>query len=103
MNIDEIIEGYTSGKLTKDEANEKLIAIGSTVRINPEANVVTPEEEKLGWGYLHTGTGYPDKCKADVKKMELEYDDMGEMIAFFEFPFSGKKYEVKGKKLVELK
>lgn len=100
-NIDEIIESYTKGKITKEKANEELIKIGSTVRINPDAYVVTPEEEKLGWGYLHTGTGYPDKCKADMKKMELEFDDMGEMYAIFEI--NGKTYEVNGKKLVELK
>lgn len=98
--IDEIIESYTKGEITKEKANKMLIEMGSTVRINPSAYIVSPEEEKEGWGYLHTGTGYPDKCKADMEKMELEYDDMGEMYSIFEI--NGKTYEVEGKKLVEL-
>ena len=99
--VTEILQSYNRG-VSMEEINKQLEAIGSSIRLDPNANTVTPEMEKEGWGYLDCGIGLPDKCKVDLKKMELEFDDMGDMYATFEFPYSGKRYVVKGKKLEEI-
>ena len=102
MDVTEILRSYNEGA-SVEEINAKLEAIGSSLRMDPDANSVTPDMEAEGWGFLITGIGYPDACKVDLSKMELEFDDLGFMPAEFHFPYSKKEYKVIGKKLVEKK
>ena len=96
--LNEILRKYTGTEESAKEINTELKKNGYSLFIDHSKSFITPEEYEAGWGWLDTGTGSLDKCKADMSKMELEFDDMGEAIAFFIY---GKDtYEVKGKKLI---
>ena len=94
----EILNKYTGTKESAKEVNAELKKNGYSLFIDYSKSFITPEEHEAGWGWLDTGTGSLDKCKADMSKMELEFDDMGEMFALF--IYGEDTYEVKGKKLI---
>ena len=99
MSNFEIIKKYSQGKMTLEEANEKLVG----VKLDPEKSVMTEDElrattagacaeEANGWGLLDSGTGTLDKVQ--VENGKLVNCDMGE--AFALCIIGGKSYEVKG-------
>lgn len=73
MKATEIIELYTSGEKTLEETNEALKEIGAGFHIDPDKNVIQPEEEEC-FGLLDTGTGTLDMVKVieDENGLRLE-------------------------------
>ena len=66
--VEEVLQKYTLGEAGKDETNDGLKELGSPLRLNPDRNVITPEElaetrvgetpaEANGWGILDHGVG----------------------------------------------
>lgn len=104
-----IIGKYYAEEATLEETNAALEAIGSNLRLDPNANALTEEEifntyvgdapEKTsGYGLLDTGTGTLNKVK--VEQGKLVDNDMGTMIAFL---FIGDKvYRVEGDTLTNV-
>lgn len=104
MNNIEIINKYTAGEMTLEEANEKLKGFS----LDPMKNIITEEEQRVttvgyypdqanGFGLLDSGTGTFDKVI--VKNGKLAYS-MGD--AFAMVFIGGKKYTVKGDTLTEI-
>lgn len=93
--INEILRGYTTGRLAVEEANKKLKDTGTGFYLDPEKNVIKPGEEDR-FGLLDTGTGYLDKV--EVRDGELVNCDVGNMAA--DLYFGGAVYTVHGRKLV---
>ena len=96
MKSTEIIALYTSGEKTLEETNAALYEIRAGFHLNPEKNVIKPDEVGR-YGLLDTGTATLDKV--EVKDGELVNCDCGEMFALC--IFNGKTYKVEGKKLTE--
>lgn len=100
MNITSILRKYTGGKATVDETNEALAeaqaAFPVRVYIDPQRNVITPEEAGR-FGLLDTGTGSFDKVEVDPQRMELLDCKCGEMKALC--IFNGELYTVNDYKL----
>lgn len=96
MKATEIIALYTAGEKTLVETNAALKEIGAGFHLNPEKNVIKPEEVGR-FGLLDTGTNTLDKV--EVKDGELVNVDCGEMFALC--LLNGKIYKVEGKKLME--
>lgn len=96
--LNEILFKYTVGETTVEETNAALKEIGSSLYIDPMRKVITPDEMATGrFGYLDDGISL-EKVEVDLDTMELVNCDVGEMKAFFFL--GGKRYDVKGKKLV---
>lgn len=106
--VNEIMEKYTAGEITAEEANAKLAAAEAGFRLKPGKNALTEEEMRAttigyypeqanGFGHLFSGTGTPDKVR--VKDGRLVNCDMGE--SFAEVIIAGHTYQVKGTVLVE--
>lgn len=100
----EILQKYTAGEMTLEQANAEL----SGIKLNPGKNILTEEEKRAttvgyypdqanGWGLLDSGTGSLDKVQ--VKDGKLVNAAMGE--AFALCIIAGKSYEVKDDTLVE--
>jgi len=114
-DVNEILRKYTSGEMSMEEANAALREAGAPFHLDPERNALTEEdlsvtvtgdtpEEANGFGLLDTGTETLDKV--DVNGGRLEYmvnqvnaDGSTNMSAYV--TIGGKRYEVKGDKLVE--
>lgn len=96
MTINEILQAYTRGEFTLEQANAELEATNATFHLDPEKNTLSAEEIKLGFGLLDTGTGYMDK--ALMVGGQLVHADCGDMVAFF--IQNGTTYRVHGNKLV---
>lgn len=107
-NINEIMEKYTAGEITAQEANEKLAAAEAGFRLEPGRNALTEEEMRAttigyypdqsnGYGMMDTGTGTMNKVQ--VKDGRLVDCDMGSSYAAVYI--AGHKYEIKGTELVE--
>ena len=107
-NIREIMEKYTGGEITAEEANEQLRLQKAGFHLEPGKNVITEEEKRAttigyypeqanGFGHLFSGTGTPDKVR--VKDGRLVNCDMGE--SFAEVIIAGHTYQVKGTELVD--
>lgn len=103
-----ILMRYSAGEITLEQANEELKEIGSTIVLDPNANVLTEEEvaattvgetpaEANGWGLLDTGTGY--KNKVEVRNGKLVNAECGNMFALLFI--GGKMYEVQDTTVVE--
>lgn len=107
VNIRDILLQYTNKTKSAEEVNEELKAAGTGLRIDPNKNVLTPEEIANGTaGLLDVGIGYPDKVK--IVNGELEYeinqvDENGKPNSIAYVLLQGKTYQVFGKKLVECK
>ena len=106
--VNEIMEKYTAGEITAEEANAKLAAAEAGFRLQSGKNALTEEEMRAttighfpdqanGFGLLDSGTGTPDKVR--VKDGRLVNCDMGESYALL--IIAGRTYRVKGTVLVE--
>ena len=107
-NLNEIMEKYTAGEITAEEANAQLAAAEVGFRLEPGKNALTEEEMRAttighfpdqanGYGLLDSGTGTLDKVR--VKDGRLVNCDMGESYALL--IIAGRTYRVKGTVLVE--
>ena len=76
MDINQIINQYTKGEITPEEANAALKEAGVGFHFEPGQNTLTPEEiaetrvgdgpeDATGWGLLDTGTGSLDKVHVE--------------------------------------
>ena len=90
----EILNAYTSGKITFDDANAALAEIGKPPIC--ERCKFTKEQIADGWGLLDSGTATLDPVQS--KDGELIGCECGEFALYF---VDGKCYTVEGKKLIE--
>lgn len=88
----EILNAYTSGKISFEEANAALVEIGKLPIC--ERGKFTKEQIADGWGLLDSGTATLDPVQS--KDGELIGCECGEFALYF---MGGKCYEVTGKKL----
>lgn len=106
--VNEIMEKYTAGEITAEEANAKLTAAEAGFRLKPGKNALTEEEKRAttigydpdqanGYGLLDTGTGTLDKVRCE--NGQLVGCDCGESYALY--IIAGRIYQVKGTVLVE--
>ena len=106
--VNEIMEKYTAGEITAEEANAKLAAAGAGFRLKLGKNVLTEEEMRAttigyypdqanGFGLLDTGTGTLDKVRCE--NGHLVDCDCGDSYALY--IIAGRIYQVKGTELVE--
>ena len=109
MTVNEILEKYTKGEMTPDEANAALKEVeGNDLFLNPNRNIITQEEflettvgetpdTVNGYGLMDHGVGCLEKVHVvDGKTPDV---NMGEEIAFVHI--AGRVYELKGDTLVE--
>lgn len=96
MTNTEIILAYTAGEKTLEETNAALKANGADYFLNPEKNIIQPDEVGR-FGLLDTGTGTLDKV--EIKDGKVQGFNAGNMVAFV--LFNGKTYQVQGDALVE--
>ena len=106
--VNEIMEKYTAGEITAEEANAKLAAAEAGFRLKFGKNVLTEEEMRAttighfpdqanGYGLLDSGTGTLDKVRCE--NGQLVGCDCGESYALY--IIAGRIYQVKGTVLVE--
>ena len=106
--VEEVLQKYTLGEAGKDETNDGLKELGSPLRLNPDRNVITPEElaetrvgvtpdEANGYGLMDHGVG----CLEKVRVVDGRTPDvnMGEEIAIVYI--GGRKYRLRGDVLTE--
>ena len=109
MTVNEILEKYTKGEMTPDEANAALKEVeDNDLFLDPNRNIITQEEflattagdtpETVnGYGLMDHGVGCLEKVHVvDGKTPDV---NMGEEIAFVHI--AGRVYELKGDTLVE--
>ena len=108
MTTNEILNKYTTGEMTLPEANEALKEADSDLYLDPNRNVITPEElaetrvgvtpdEANGWGLMDHGVGCMEKVHVvNGKTVDV---NMGEEYALVYI--AGHKYQLKGDTLVE--
>lgn len=106
--VEEVLQKYTLGEAGKDETNDGLQELGSPLRLNPDRNVITPEElaetrvgvtpdEANGYGLMDHGVGCMEKVHVvNGKTVDV---NMGEEYALVYI--AGHKYQLKGDTLVE--
>ena len=92
--INNVINDYTSGEITLEQANAVLAELPGGLYLDPEKNVIKPGEENA-YGLLDTGTGSLDKVR--VKGGRLVHS-IGKMPA--RCYYKGKCYDVKNDVLV---
>lgn len=103
----EIINKYTAGEATLEEANAALAELGAGIHLEPGKHELSAEETAAakadtaatanGYGLLDTGTGTLDKVQ--VRDGHLVGCDCGEMYALC--MIAGKVFPVKGAALTE--
>lgn len=114
-NINEIIRKFTAGESTVEETNAALKEAGASLHLDTARNELTEEEKRAttvgyypeqanGFGLLDTGTGTMEKVQVLDGKLEHPVNEVREdgstnMLAFVHI--CGKRYEVKGRTLVE--
>lgn len=114
-SIYETMKQYSSGELTAEEANRALKEAGATFHLDSARNELTEEEKRAttvgyypeqanGFGLLDTGTGTMDKVAVTTGTLayaanEVREDGSTNMLAFVYI--CGKRYEVKGRTMVE--
>ena len=109
MTVNEILEKYTKGEMTPDEANAALKEVeDNDLFLDPNRNIITQEEFLAttagdtpdtvnGYGLMDHGVGCLEKVHVvDGKTPDV---NMGEEIAFVHI--AGRVYELKGDTLVE--
>ena len=109
MTVNEIMEKYTKGEMTPDEANAALKEVeDNDLFLDPNRNIITQEEFMAttagdtpdtvnGYGLMDHGVGCLEKVHVvDGKTPDV---NMGEEIAFVHI--AGRVYELKGDTLVE--
>ena len=108
MKVNDILNKYTTGEMTLPEANEALAEASAGFTLNPDRNVITPEEfiettagetpdTVNGYGLMDHGVGCLEKVH--VVNGKTADVNMGEEFALVYI--AGKKYELKGDTLVE--
>ena len=107
--LEEALRKYTLGEADKDETNDALQELSSPLRLDPDRNVITPEElaetrvgetpdEANGYGLMDHGVGCLEKVRVvDGRTPDV---DMGEEIAFVYI--GGKCYRLRGDVLTEM-
>ena len=108
MSMTEILNKYTAGEATLEEANAVLAELGAGIHLEPGKHELSAEETAAakaetaatanGFGLLDTGTGTLDKVQ--VKDGQLVDCDCGEMYALC--MIAGKTFPVKGTALAEV-
>lgn len=108
MTLENVLRKYTLGEASKDETNDALQELSSPLRLDPDRNVITPEElaetrvgetpdEANGYGLMDHGVGCLEKVRVvDGRTPDV---DMGEEIAFVYI--GGKRYRLRGDALTE--
>ncbi len=106
--LENVLRKYTLGEASKDETNDALQELSSPLRLDPDRNVITPEElaetrvgetpdEANGYGLMDHGVGCLEKVRVvDGRTPDV---DMGEEIAFVYI--GGRKYRLRGDALTE--
>ena len=108
MTTNEILNKYTTGEMTLPEANEALKEADSDLCLDPNRNVITPEElaetrvgmtpdEANGWGILDHGVGSLEKVHV-VNGRTVDVD-MGQEAAYVYI--AGHKYRLRGDVLTD--
>ena len=114
-NINEIMSKYTAGESTVEETNAALNEAGCIFHFDPDRHELTEEEKRAttvgfypeqanGFGLLDTGTGTMEKVAVTDGTLayavnEVREDGSTNMLAFVYI--CGKRYEVKGRTMVE--
>ena len=109
MTVNEILEKYTKGEMTPDEANAALKEVeGNDLFLNPDRNIITQEEFMAttagdtpdtvnGYGLMDHGVGCLEKVHVvDGKTPDV---NMGAETAFVYI--AGKCYNLVGDTLAE--
>ena len=108
MTTNEILNKYTTGEMTLPEANEALKEADSDLCLDPNRNVITPEElaetrvgmtpdEANGWGIMEHGVGALEKVHVvDGRTVDV---DMGQEAAYVYI--AGRKYRLRGDMLAD--
>ena len=106
--VEEVLQKYTLGEAGKDETNDGLKELGSPLRLNPDRNVITPEElaetrvgmtphEANGYGLMEHGVGALEKVHVvDGRTVDV---DMGQEAAYVYI--AGRKYRLQGDMLAD--
>ena len=105
---EDVLQKYPRGAAGTDETNDGLKELGSPLRLNPDRNVITPEElaetrvgetpaEANGWGILDHGVGSLEKVHV-VNGRTVDVD-MGQGTAYVYM--AGKRYRLRGDVLTE--
>lgn len=106
--LEEVLRKYTLGEASKEETNDALKELDSPLRLDPDRNVVTPEElaetrvgetpdEANGYGLMDHGVGCLEKVHVvDGKTPDV---NMGAETAFVYI--AGKCYNLVGDTLAE--
>ena len=94
-DITKLICAYTRGDKTLEETNAALQVAGSGLYLDPEKNVIRPDEVGR-FGLLDTGTGVLDKV--EIADGHLVSCDCGDMKALC--MTDGRVYRVKGTELI---
>ena len=109
MTVNEILEKYTKGEMTPDEANAALKEVeDNDLFLDPNRNIITREEFMAttagdtpetvnGYGLMDHGVG--DMEKVHVVGGKTVDVNMGQEFALVYI--AGKKYELKGDTLVD--
>lgn len=107
-NLEEILKAYTRGDKPLDETNQELKELDCGLQLDPNRNVITPEElaetrvgvtpdEANGYGLMDHGVGCMEKVHVvNGKTVDV---NMGEEYALVYI--AGHKYQLKGDTLVE--
>ena len=106
--VEEVLRKYTLGEASKDETNDALKELGSPLNLDPDRNVITPEElaetrvgmtpdEANGYGLMEHGAGSLEKDHV-VAGRTVDVD-MGQETAYVYM--AGKRYRLRGDVLTE--
>ena len=115
-NVNEIVDKYTAGEITAEEANAQLKEAGAGFSFVPGQNELTEDEIKAttvgyspakanGYGLLESGTGSMEKVKVTNGKLDhavntVNADGSTNMLAYVHI--GGKRYQVYGDELGEI-
>ena len=106
--VEEVLRKYTLGEASKDETNDALKELGSPLNLDPDRNVITPEElaetrvgmtpdKADGFGLMDHGVGCLEKVHVvDGRTVDV---DMGQEAAYVYM--AGKVYRLRGDVLTE--
>lgn len=103
--MNEIIKAYADERISLEDANKQLEAIGSTIRIDPDKNVISAQEmaatvvdddpkKVSGWGLMYHGIGKPEKMR--VQNGKFEYDTGYERDQGIVLKILDRKYRIVG-------
>lgn len=103
--MNEIIKAYADERISLEDANKQLEAIGSTIRIDPDKNVISAQEmaatvvdddpkKVSGWGLMYHGIGKPEKMH--VQNGKFEYDTGYEKDQGIVLKILDRKYRIVG-------